>query len=180
MMKQNRFLRLAAPVLVWAALGCPVAAATVLPDFSAATFRPGAPITNRYFPTVPGPTAATIAKGESPDGPIEERGERSTLGEGPEILGVGTTTVLDRAIENGLLVEETKDYYAQDSLGNVWYFGEDVTNYVYDEAGNLTGTNSSSSWRAGVSGALPGYIMPADLQLRMSFFPRVCRHRHCT
>ena len=54
--------------------------------------------------------------------------------------------------------------------GNVWYFGEDVTNYRYDEAGNLIGTDSESAWRAGVNGALPGFIMPAYLTLGFNYF----------
>ena len=48
-----------------------------------------------------------------------------------------------------MLVEETFDFYAQDTAGDVWHFGEDVTDYVYDADGNLIGTNSSSAWRAG-------------------------------
>jgi hypothetical protein len=66
------------------------------------------------------------------------------------------------AFEDGLLQERTSDYFAQDTQGNVWYFGEDVTNFHYDEDGNLIGTDSASAWRAGVNGALPGFIMPAN------------------
>ena len=37
-------------------------------------------------------------------------------------------------------------------------------NYKYDATGHLLGTNTSSSWRAGVNNALPGFFMPADLK----------------
>ncbi|MFT4581395.1 MAG: hypothetical protein ACI915_000127 [Gammaproteobacteria bacterium] len=57
---------------------------------------------------------------------------------------------------------ETKDYYAQDTAGNVWYFGEDLTDFIYDDDGMLLGTNDSSSWLAGKNDALPGFIMRAD------------------
>lgn len=105
--------------------------------------------------------AILVAEGVDDEG--EDFTERSVLtyaGTGPEILGVDTTVQLDRAYEDGLLVEETFDYYAQDTDGNVWYMGEDVTNYLYDD-GNLIGPNNDSAWIAGKNGALPGYIMPA-------------------
>ena len=37
--------------------------------------------------------------------------------------------VHDRATEHGTVVEDTFDYYAQDAKGNVWYLGEDTTEY---------------------------------------------------
>ena len=67
-------------------------------------------------------------------------------------------------------MEETFDFYAQDSGGNVWYMGEDVTNYIYDDDDNLIETNNASAWRAGVNGALPGYIMPADLSIGFNYY----------
>lgn len=169
-MPRFRQFRLAAAALVWAATALPSTAATLLPDFSAATFLPGTPITNRYFPVTQGKTAVLTAQSAADGQVTEERSEHTGLGAGPTILGVGTTTVLDRAFANGLLMEETYDYYAQDSLGNVWYFGEDVTNYIYDEAGNLIGTNNSSAWRAGVMNALPGFIMPTDPVVGLSYY----------
>lgn len=97
----------------------------------------------------------------------QERFELTTLGQGPDILGVQTTTRRDRAYEGGLLVEDTFDYFAQDVAGNVWYWGEDVTNYIYDDEGNLIDSNNASTWRAGENyadpggdPAEPGFIMP--------------------
>jgi hypothetical protein len=52
------------------------------------------------------------------------------------------------------MVEDTLDYFAQDREGNVWYFGEDVSNY---ENGVLV--DKAGSWEAGVDGALPGIVM---------------------
>ena len=131
---------------------------TCLPDHTAKTFLPGTPIDNPYFPIL-GNTTRIF---ESTTAGIDEGFQLTPFGPGPELLGVQTTTLLDRAFEDGLLVEETFDYYAQDTHGNVWYFGEDVTNFEYDMDNNLIGTNSSSSWLAGVNDALPGIIMFAD------------------
>jgi hypothetical protein len=49
-----------------------------------------------------------------------------------------------------------QDWYAQDSDGNVWYLGEDTTEY---ENGELK--PKEGSWEAGVDGALGGIIVPA-------------------
>ncbi len=156
-----------------AALAVPAAAGagTLIPDLSAAVFLPGTPIDNRYFPVIPGRTAVLKAEGIDAEGePFTERSELSGAGAGRVILGIQTQTMLDRAYEDGRLVEETHDYYAQDTNGNVWYFGEDVTNSVYDDSGVLIDTNTASSWLAGINGALPGFIMPADPAPGFAYF----------
>jgi hypothetical protein len=161
----------ARPILavVIALVAASAQAEPTLPDFNAATFVPGAPITNPHFPLLDDLTriyTATDAEGN----PVDERFELTRAGAGPIILGVATTQRRDRSFEEGLLVEDTFDFYAQDTAGNVWYLGEDVTNYVYDEDGNLISTNNSSAWRAGVNGALPGFAMPATQTLGQSYY----------
>ena len=138
-------------------------AAPFLPDFSSATFLPGAPVNHLYFPIEKGTTRSYEGQKEEDGEIITEEFHLTGLGLGPTILGVQTTILRDRAFEDGLLVEDTFDYYAQDTNGNVWYFGEDVTNFIYDEEDNLIGTTDESAWLAGVNDALPGFIMPADL-----------------
>lgn len=143
--------------------------AAFLPDFGAATFIPGDPIDNPWFPMItPAPRVfvAEALRGH----PVDEGFELTNIGAGPTILGVPTQVQFDQAFEDGLLVEETRDYFAQDSVGNVWYFGEDVTNFIYDKDGNLIDTNSESAWRAGVNGALPGFIMPVDQTVGFNYF----------
>ena len=73
------------------------------------------------------------------------------------INGVTTREVLDDVYVNGHLEERTKDWYAQDSLGNVWYFGEDTAEL--DVNGNVISTEGT--WTAGVGGAQAGIIMEA-------------------
>jgi hypothetical protein len=92
------------------------------------------------------------------------------LNSGPTILGVQTRTVHDVVYQNGKLVETTEDHYAQDTNGNVWYMGEDATNFLYDANGNPTGMNHEGSWRGGVNGALPGFAMPSNLTVGFSYF----------
>lgn len=129
------------------------AADPVLPPFDVANFAN--PKANAYFPLEIG-TSHTL-RGTRTDGEaIEEYGVLTVQGPGPVILDVSTVLVLDEAFEGGLLVERTFDYFAADKDGNLWYFGEDVTNFRYDDAGKLTGTDSDSAWRAGVNGAQPG------------------------
>jgi predicted small lipoprotein YifL len=72
-----------------------------------------------------------------------------------QIMGITATVVRDVETDNGELVEETSDWYAQDRDGNVWYLGEDTRAY---ENGRPT---PAGSWEAGVDGALPGIIMKA-------------------
>jgi hypothetical protein len=164
----NRLLTVACCSIAFTSDGA--SAAPFLPDFGAATFLSGAPIDHPYFPLLDNLTR--IYQGEKEEGGeiIVERFELTVLGLGPTILGVQTTTQRDRAFEDELLVEDTFDYYAQDTAGNVWYFGEDVTNYLYDADDNLIGTTNSSSWLAGVNSGLPGFIMPADLTPAFNYY----------
>jgi hypothetical protein len=151
----------------------PVLAANepTLPAFDPAQFTPGAAITNPYFPVAAGMQSDFRAEGKDEAGnSFVETGSSTGTGPGPTLAGVATNTVTDLAYEDGVLVERTLDYYAQDDAGNVWYMGEDVINYVYDDAGKLTETNSKSSWRAGVNGALPGYQMLADPAADAAYF----------
>jgi len=113
-------------------------------------------VDNRYFPLTPGTTF--VYEGETEDGTV--RIEDYVTHETKQILGVTCVVVRDRVIEDGELVEETFDWYAQDKDGNVWYFGEDAKEY---EAGVVVSTKGS--WEAGVDGAMPGIIMEANPQV---------------
>ncbi len=60
------------------------------------------------------------------------------------------------AYGDGRILEVATDFFAQADDGSVWYFGEDVANYVDGVLDNTDGT-----WLAGKDGP-PGMIMPAD------------------
>jgi hypothetical protein len=107
-------------------------------------------ITNRYFPLVPG--TVMIYEGKRDGQPL--RIELTVTNETKDIMGVRTVVVRD--IVSGALDERTSDWYAQDTSGNVWYFGEDTKEYTNGVVSSTAGT-----WMAGVDGALPGIIMQA-------------------
>ena len=75
------------------------------------------------------------------------------------IQGVTTTVVSDVLRRgDGSLAEKTRDWYAPDDDGNVWYVGEATA--TYDRHGHVE--SREGSWQAGVHGAVAGTIMPAD------------------
>lgn len=111
-------------------------------------------VDNPYFPLEPGTTL--IYRGETEGVPT--RNVTYVTNDTKVILGVTTIVVHDQAFEEGVLVEDTFDWFAQDVDGNVWYFGEDTKEL--DEDGNVISTEGS--WEAGVDGAEPGIVMLAD------------------
>lgn len=145
------------------AAAAPAAAEPFLPIFSPSKFSSNTVPNHSYFPVVEGQMRTY-------QGSAGESFIFTGLSAGPTILGVKTFTVRDRAFDGELLVEDTFDYYAQDKEGNVWYFGEDVTNYRYDKKRILIGTDSTSAWQAGVNGARPGYIMPNSLEIGFNYY----------
>lgn len=142
------------------------AADPVLPVFDASNFT--SPKVNAYFPLAIG--ISHTLRGTRTDDEVEEYAVLTVQGPGPVILDVPTVLVLDEAFEGGVLVERTFDYFAADKDGNVWYFGEDVTNFRYDDAGALTGTDSKSAWRAGVNDAQPGISFSGAPVVGMTLF----------
>ena len=70
--------------------------------------------------------------------------------------GIRGRVVRDTVTDGGMLVEDTSDWYAQDAKGNVWYLGEDTTEYD-----NGKPVSKEGSWEAGVDGARAGIVMLA-------------------
>jgi hypothetical protein len=119
------------------------------PTFNAGTFHHSTTIDNRYFPLVPG-TRFTYSGAFKKTAVVDVVMVTHNM---PTIDGVKTIEVRDQVSEDGVLTEDTTDWYAQDDLGNVWYFGELST--------ELPSGDHTGSWTAGVDGARPGYIMEA-------------------
>lgn len=119
-----------------------------------ADFKDG--VQNPYFPLTVGTTF--VLEGESDGEDI--RVEMYITDQTKEILGVTTTVVREREWEDGELIEDTFDWYANDNEGNVWYFGEDSKEY---DDGELVST--AGSWEAGVDAAEPGILMKGDPQV---------------
>lgn len=110
-------------------------------------------IDNPFLPLLPG--ARWVYEGTS-DGE-QERVEVVVTTERRVVMGINAVVVRDTVTVDGELVEDTFDWFAQDRAGNVWYLGEDSREY---EDGRVAGTEGS--WEAGVDGALPGIVMPAQ------------------
>jgi hypothetical protein len=111
-------------------------------------------VTNPYFPLSPGTRwvyEATLEDGST------ERIVLEILAETRVVNGVSATVLYDTVFVEGMLVEETWDWFAHDQEGNVWYLGEEVNNF---EDGVLK--DHAGSWEWGIDGALPGVIMWAD------------------
>jgi hypothetical protein len=78
--------------------------------------------------------------------------------------GVRARVVHDQVTANGRVKEDTFDWYAQDKDGNVWYLGEDTTEYPKGKPPSKAG-----SFEAGVNGAQAGVAMPAHPEPGLSY-----------
>jgi hypothetical protein len=116
--------------------------------------RFSADVTNRYWPMEPGTrwTYREIDEGKTLDVVVIVSTETKKIAN-----GVTARVVRDTVTEDGELIEDTFDWYAQDDAGNVWYLGEDTVEF---EGGEIS--SREGAWEAGKDGAQPGIIMPAD------------------
>jgi hypothetical protein len=165
-MRVDRLTVWVAPVVALALLqGCDAATPTALapraPELAARVVAPPLPapssfvsvIDNPFFPLIPGTTF--LYRGESDEG--VETNTVEVTHDTKVIEGITATVVHDRVYLDGVLIEDTFDWYAQDVQGNVWYLGEDSCEI---EGGVCV--SAEGSWEAGVNGAEPGIIMWAN------------------
>jgi hypothetical protein len=162
-MDRSMFWRLLAPFLVVATIvsGCSSGGdvTSIKTEAPVGVYRPAIDpskfsdrITNRYVPLTPGKVYSYRGDGGA-------RGETDVVTvtrARKTIMGVSCVVVYDVVRREGAIVEATYDWFAQDSGGNVWYFGEDSRAF---RNGKLTSTEGS--WQGGVDGAQPGIIMHA-------------------
>lgn len=114
-------------------------------------------VDNPWFPLRPGTTL--VYRGHKDGARTRER--VAVFTETKTILGIRATVVSDKLYRREgrrwRIEERTRDWYAQDRRGNVWYLGEDTA-----EVGRKGGVVSrEGSWQAGVDGARAGIFMPA-------------------
>ena len=117
-------------------------------------------IDNPFFPLKPGTTLTCKGK-------LDRQSATdvfSVTNRTKVILGVTTTVVHDEVFIKGELVEDTEDWFAQDTVGNVWYLGEDTKEL---ENGQVVSTEGS--WEAGVDNARAGIFMPAEPKVGQVF-----------
>lgn len=117
-------------------------------------------VTNVFFPLRPG--SVYTYESETEDG--TENIVVTVLDSSKVILGITCTVVHDVVSIDDQVIEDTYDFYAQDLDGNVWYMGEDVSNF---EDGVLQ--DKEGSFIAGVDGAKPGIIMLDSPVLEMPY-----------
>jgi hypothetical protein len=134
--------------------------------FTAASFTAPTMIDNSFLPLIPG--AALTYRLETDEG--TETIMVEVLEDSRIVAGVECVVVHDEVFLDGVLIEDTHDWFAQDDAGNVWYMGEEVINYAYDDEGNLEETNNDGAWEAGVDGALPGIQMWAAPTVGQSYY----------
>jgi len=117
-------------------------------------------IDNPYWPMKPG---YHWVYRELEDGELQ-RVDVTVTDQTKVLDGVTARVVHDRVMRQGQVVEDTRDWYAQDSDGNLWYLGEDTKEY---ENGKVKSTEGS--WAYGVDGAQPGVVVPADPKQGMTY-----------
>jgi len=109
-------------------------------------------IDNPYFPLVPGTTFIY----EDHFGGSLMRDEFAVTHNTRVLDGVTCVEVHDSVFTNGVLTEDTLDWFAQDRDGNVWYFGENTHELEDGLIFTIAGT-----FMSGVNGDKPGIIMEA-------------------
>ena len=116
----------------------------------------------RYFPLVVG--NRWVYEGDTDEGTevitVKVLNETKEI-EYPEDSG---NTFICRVVRDvveleGEVIEDTDDWYAQATNGDIWYFGEISQIFEDGELVELEG-----SWKAGKEGAHPGILIQNDLQ----------------
>jgi len=137
------------------AFGAAYSASFVNPLEIGATVTP-----NPWFPLVTGNHWVYEGDGETIDIVV--------TAETKLIDGITCVVVIDTASEDGVAVEITRDWYAQDLGGNVWYCGEIARNlevFAGDDPEEPELVDIDGSWKAGRDGAEPGILLPFDPQV---------------
>jgi hypothetical protein len=119
-------------------------------------------IDNRYWPMKPGTRWTyhdVAADGTEADIEIIVTNRIKKLAN-----GIKAREIRDTVRVGGQITEDTKDWYAQDDSGNIWYFGEDTAEFDHGRVISRHG-----SFEAYVNGALPGVVIPGDPEPGMAY-----------
>ena len=123
------------------------------PAFDKSNFHDPLKIDNKYYPLKTG--TIMIYNGTDEEGK-SMRDNVTVTNDTKVIQGIPSRVVNDTVFVEGKLVETTGDWYAQDDKGNVWYLGEDTTDFTNKK------NPHEGSWEAGVKGARGGILMLAE------------------
>src|SRR5262249_13679109 len=136
------------------------------PDVNPGDFDPAQAIDNPYFPLLVG----TLFVYEGIKDGVPTHDEMCVTQQTKLIEGVQVTVVHHRSFEGHppSLVEDPRDWFAQDISGNVLYFGEDTIEFP---SGSTEG-----SWEAGVADADAGFVMLVDPQVGDRYYQEFARN----
>src|SRR3954463_3808423 len=118
-------------------------------------------IDNPYFPLAPGDrwVYREAENGRTARDVVKVTHRTKTMAS-----GAVARVVSDVVSRHGKPLEVTEDYYAQDRKGNVWYLGEQTTEYRHGKPGSTEG-----SFEDGRDGGRGGIIMPAHPRVGMAY-----------
>lgn len=134
--------------------GSPTDEAAELPGPPATAYVPI--VDHLYFPLLPGSHWSLVG---DEDG-LPKREEVRVLDEPHLILGIACTAVVEDVFVDGVPTETTTQWFAQDTNGNVWRFGEESLEF---DGGPPVPTEDS--WRAGVAKKRAWIFLAADPQV---------------
>jgi hypothetical protein len=152
---------LASTILLASASGEASSAASRSPHHPSPRHFTAGRVTNQWFPLKPG----TVMVYRGYEDQKRSRDVVTTTYTTRVVDGVTCRVVKDRLFLNGVLVERTKDYYAQTKGGTVWYFGERTAEL--DGAGHVI--SREGSFLSGRNGAQAGIFMPAHVRVGRSY-----------
>jgi len=109
-------------------------------------------VDHSFFPVVPG--RLWVYEGEDEGRPLIE--EVRSLHDHRSILGVACTALEERTYVDGVLVDVSTEWFAQDDQGNVWKFGEES----FESDGSEL-VPADDSWIARPLGPRPWMAFPA-------------------
>ncbi len=118
-------------------------------------------IDNPYWPMAPGNRWVYTERDSKG---TDQRVEVTVTDRTKMVMGIEARVVHDVVSQDGALVEDTFDWYAQDADGNIWYLGEETKEY---ENGKVKTT--AGSWEAGVDGAEAGIAVPAQPTVGLTY-----------
>ena len=111
---------------------------------------------NPYLPLVPGTQWVREGSTIVGDRKVPHQVTTTVTDVYRTIDGIRTVAVLDYELDSGQISQESLDYMAEDSDGNLWYLGGYTEEY---EGGRYIG--SVDAWLAGVRGAKAGLLVHA-------------------
>ena len=129
------------------------------PAFDNSNFHDPLKIDNKYYILKPG-TVMSYNGTDEEGKPV--RDIVTVTNDSKEVQGIPTRVVNDTVFVKGKLVETTNDWYAQDDKGDVWYMGEDTTDFTEKNP-------HEGSWESGVKGAKSGLIMLAEPKVGITY-----------